>query len=218
MFVRVDRVSLVRSGRIGLDQVELDLPEGSQIQIGGPSGSGKTTLLKLIAGLLKPDQGTVTWEHEDIWRMPRLTKQIKQAKFGMVFQTDALFDSLSILENVALPLINRNVAPDEASAKSLELLRLFSIEHTANALPEALSGGMKKRVGLARALISQPSVLLADDPLAGLDPHTARSVCQAIEEASKGRTRVIVSSDPIPWLWPLRRFSMNSGRLEEVHV
>lgn len=191
------------------------MPPGSQVQVFGPSGGGKTTLLKTLAGLLPASVGAVYWDDENVAGLSFSQKQARLAQFGMVFQTDALFDSMTVLENVQLPLLKRQVPPNEAKSLAQAVLAEVSLSFAEGFLPEELSGGMKKRAGLARAIVSGPSVLLADEPLAGLDPHTARSVCRVLEKASMGKTLVVSSPDVIPWLPAQRVFRLEGGVMEE---
>jgi phospholipid/cholesterol/gamma-HCH transport system ATP-binding protein len=131
----------------------------------------------------------------------------------MVFQTDALFDSLTVLDNVLLPLRRRRVPEREARTMAEEVLAAVGLSSAAATFPERLSGGMRKRTGLARAVVARPQVLLADDPLAGLDPATAKQVCQVLEAVSTGRTLIIAAPEPLPFLELPRWLYLKSGRI-----
>jgi phospholipid/cholesterol/gamma-HCH transport system ATP-binding protein len=131
----------------------------------------------------------------------------------MVFQSDALFDSMSVLENVLLPLVKRQVPRAEAEGRAREVLSRVGLEAAASKRPESLSGGMKKRVGVARAIVSRPSVLLADDPFAGLDPATERSIGELLLEVSSGCTLIAALPDPSPALPLPRVLRFENGRL-----
>lgn len=200
MELRADRLSVWRGERPVLRDVDCTLEPGSRVLVLGRSGAGKTALLKVLAGLVAPTQGRVLWNGEDVARMPPALKRSRQAAFGMVFQTDALFDSMTVRHNVLLPLERRRVPHEEARARVDEVLRAVGLADAADTLPERLSGGMRKRVGLARALAARPSVLLADDPLAGLDPGTARQVARVLEEVAGTGSLIIAAPDVPPEL------------------
>lgn len=205
MELRADRLSVLRGARPVLRDVSCTLPPGSRVLMLGRSGAGKTTLFKALAGLVTPSSGHVLWNGEDVARMAPAEKRARQAAFGMVFQTDALFDSMTVRRNVLLPLECRRVPRDEAEARADEVLRAVGLTEAADALPERLSGGMRKRAGIARALAARPSVLLADDPFAGLDPGTARQVARVLLEVAGSGTLIIASHDVPPEL-PLSRW------------
>lgn len=198
----------VRHGEVvALDEASLRVRPGERVLLLGWTGSGKTTLLKVLAGLLRPDAGTVRWDGEDPFGLSPAVRRARQAAFGMVFQADALFDSMDVLANVELPLLRRGVAPDEARARAREVLAHVGLAEAEAVFPERLSGGMRKRAGLARAIVARPQVLLADDPLAGLDPATAGEVTARIAQAAEGRTLIWAAVEPPPtlpfarWVW-----------------
>ncbi len=213
MELRADRLTVRRGARSVLREVDCVLPHGSRALVLGRSGAGKTTLLKALAGLVPASEGSVRWDGQEVARLSAAQRRERQAAFGMVFQTDALFDSLTVRDNVLLPLRNRGVTAEEAQARANEVLQAVGLLEAANALPERLSGGMKKRAGIARALAARPSVLLADDPFAGLDPGTARQVARVLLEVAGGGTLLVVAPDapselPLPrWLY------LRDGRL-----
>jgi phospholipid/cholesterol/gamma-HCH transport system ATP-binding protein len=180
--------------------VTIDVPEGTTFVVLGASGSGKTVLLKHVIGLLKPDQGSV---HVDGLEMSALSgRALNEARrvFGMVFQGAALFDSMTVFENVAFPLREkeRHVRPDELRARVVESLRVVDLgEDVLPLWPSQLSGGMRKRVALARALVANPKVVLYDEPTTGLDPITTDSVDSMIRQAKDRRrvTSMVISHD-----------------------
>jgi phospholipid/cholesterol/gamma-HCH transport system ATP-binding protein len=180
--------------------VTIDVPEGTTFVVLGASGSGKTVLLKHVIGLLKPDQGSV---HVDGLEMSALSgRALNEARrvFGMVFQGAALFDSMTVFENVAFPLREkeRHVRPDELRARVVESLRVVDLgEDVLPLWPSQLSGGMRKRVALARALVANPKVVLYDEPTTGLDPITTDSVDSMIRQAKdrRGVTSMVISHD-----------------------
>jgi phospholipid/cholesterol/gamma-HCH transport system ATP-binding protein len=146
----------------------------------GASGSGKSTILKLIMGLDKPDEGEILVENEDITRLGERELVHVRQKIGMVFQESALFDSLTVRENVAYRLYEHDVHEDEINKKVREVLGFVGLEDAIDKMPSELSGGMKRRVALARALIDQPSIMLYDEPTAGLDPVTSKKINELI--------------------------------------
>jgi len=197
-------------GRPALDGVSLELPAGTQALLLGRSGAGKTVLLKSLAGLLPGALPSIRWDGQPV--TPRALKERRSA-FGMVFQNDALFDSATVRENVELPLLRRGVAFAEAAARAEEALSQVGLLDAAELLPEALSGGMRKRAGLARALVARPEVLLLDDPLAGLDPATAHGVAELLLQAASGRTLLLAAGEPPPQLRPPRWIWLQRGRV-----
>lgn len=207
----LQQLRFTRSPRFSLGPLDLHLASGEHVLVLGNSGSGKSTLLKLLAGLLRPDQGSLRWDEEDPWALSAEQRRDRQAAFGMVFQSDALFDSDTVLQNVQLPLLKRGVPKGEAHARAEEALAQVGLTPAASQLPEQLSGGMKKRVGIARAIVARPQILLADDPLAGLDPHTARKVSEVLQAAAAGRTLIVAMPDPVPELRLARVVRLEKG-------
>ncbi|WP_224248309.1 ABC transporter ATP-binding protein [Hyalangium gracile] len=183
-----------------LTGINLTIPEGSTCVILGGSGSGKTVLMKHMIGLLKPDQGQVLIDGEDIVPLGDVELERVRRKFGMVFQAAALFDSMNVFENVAFPLReHRKELPEEQVRQivrsKLDLMGLpVSVE---SKFPADLSGGMRKRVGLARAVILDPKIVLYDEPTTGLDPITTDYVDEMILEAQAQLkvTSVVISHD-----------------------
>lgn len=207
----------VRFGAVeALHDVSVKVEPGERVVVTGQAASGKTTWLKCLAGLQRPTSGKVTWGDDDVAALTVDERRQRQSAFGMVFQSDALFDSLTVLDNVLLPLVKRGVPKEEARARAEEVLRRVGLEAAASKRPEELSGGMKKRAGVARAIVAQPSVLLADDPFAGLDPVTERSIADLLLEVSAGRTLVAALPDPVESLPLPRVLRFEAGRLTEV--
>jgi phospholipid/cholesterol/gamma-HCH transport system ATP-binding protein len=202
-------------GRVhALEDVSLTVPPGSRLVLCGPAGAGKTSLLKCLAGLVRPTSGVVRWAGRDVATLSTDQRRTAQVAFGMVFQTDALFDSMTVLDNVLLPLRKRGVAEDEAKARAMEALERVGLKDAALKRPEVLSGGMKKRAGVARAIVARPEVLLADDPFAGLDPVTEGSIASLLLEVSQGRTLLVALPDPVVSLPVERTLRIVGGRLE----
>jgi phospholipid/cholesterol/gamma-HCH transport system ATP-binding protein len=195
-----------------LDGVTLAVAPGDRLLLYGPAGGGKTSLLKCLAGLVRPTAGQVTWGGRDVAALSPVARRAAQVAFGMVFQTDALFDSMTVLDNVLLPLRKRGVAEGEAKARALEALDRVGLRDAALQRPEVLSGGMKKRAGVARAIVARPAVLLADDPFAGLDPVTEGSIAALLLEVSAGRSLIVALPDPVASLPIERRLRLVDGR------
>lgn len=199
-----------------LEDVSLAVPGGSRLVLGGPAGGGKTSLLKCLAGLIAPTAGRVRWDGQDVAAMTKDARRAAQVAFGMVFQTDALFDSMTVLENVVLPLRKRGVDEAEAKARALQALERVGLKDAALKRPEVLSGGMKKRAGVARAIVARPVVLLADDPFAGLDPVTEGSIASLLLEVSEGKTLIVAVPDPVASLPIARVVRLVGGRVERL--
>jgi phospholipid/cholesterol/gamma-HCH transport system ATP-binding protein len=161
--------------------VSFRLPFGETKALFGVAGSGKSTVLKLALGLLQPDCGHITVLGNEVTRMRELDLFPMRERIGMVFQESALFDSLTVRENVAFRLIEeKGVYDDETDRRVREALRFVELEHTLDLFPSELSGGMRRRVAIARAIITQPELLLYDSPTAGLDPVTSNTIVELI--------------------------------------
>jgi phospholipid/cholesterol/gamma-HCH transport system ATP-binding protein len=163
-----------------LNGVSFRMFRGETRIIIGASGSGKSTILKLIMGLDKPDEGQIFIEGKDITGMSEEDLSEVRQKIGMVFQESALFDSLTVRENVAYRLYEMGADEDEIDKKVRESLGFVGLEEAIDKMPSELSGGMKRRVALARALISEPQIMLYDEPTAGLDPITSKKINELI--------------------------------------
>lgn len=164
-----------------LDKISFQLTRGETKVLLGEAGTGKTLILKLALGLLKPDAGRITVLGEEISAMPEQDMYPFRRKIGMVFQESALFDSLTVEENVAYRLIEETgQITDEIHARVLEALEFVELAQTYNLFPSELSGGMRRRVAIARAIITQPEVLLYDSPTGGLDPVTSNTIIQLV--------------------------------------
>ena len=171
-------VHLAFDDRNVLNNLSFKVMRGETKIILGGSGGGKSTIIKLVLGLLKPDAGRVFVDGEDITHYSEIQMMGVRAKIGMVFQEGALFDSLSVYENVAYRLDEQGVPPDEIEPEVRRMLRFVNLEDAIDKMPAELSGGMRRRVGIARALIGDPKIVLFDEPTAGLDPPTARTICE----------------------------------------
>ncbi|HWX41946.1 MAG TPA: ATP-binding cassette domain-containing protein [Blastocatellia bacterium] len=164
--------------RVILEDVSFTVAPGETKIIMGGSGTGKSTALKLVLGLIKPDSGSILINGEDVAQLSE--KQMTQVRknIGMVFQDGALFDSLSVYENVGYRLFEKGVPEPEIQEEVRRMLNFVNMEDSMYMMPAELSGGMRRRVGIARALIGNPKLILFDEPTAGLDPPTARTICE----------------------------------------
>jgi phospholipid/cholesterol/gamma-HCH transport system ATP-binding protein len=171
---------------IGFDEgdvlrgVTFQVQERETLILMGETGTGKTLTLKMAAGLLTPTSGSVEVLGKEVSEMKESELLGLRRKIGFVFQEGALFDSLSVAENVAYRLREERVAEEEIESRVLEVLRFVELEHTVDQLPSELSGGMRRRVSIARALITQPPIVLYDSPTAGLDPVTSQTIITLI--------------------------------------
>lgn len=171
-------VRLAFDDKVILDGVSFTVRRGETKCILGRSGGGKSTTIRLILGLLKPDSGQILIDGEDITGFSEEEMMRVRQKIGMVFQEGALFDSLSVYENVAYRLREQNVEEEEIEHEVRRMLRFVDLEDAIDKMPNELSGGMRRRVGIARALVGDPEIVLYDEPTAGLDPPTARTICE----------------------------------------
>ena len=174
-------------GRQVLDGVDLDVAPGKSLVVIGGSGVGKSVTLKCALGLMKPDAGQVLVDGADVTRMPAAIRAHAMRKFGMLFQGGALFDSLTVWENIAFRLLYADkVARKEARERAIEAMRKVRLTPDfADVRPIELSGGMQKRAGLARAIIAKPDILFFDEPTTGLDPITADAINDLIIDMVK---------------------------------
>lgn len=171
-------VDLAFDDQVILSDVSFCVGRGETRFVLGGSGTGKSTVIKLVLGLLKPDAGQVFVEGEDITEFDDVELMRIRKKIGMVFQEGALFDSLSVYDNVAYRLHEAGVDEDEVEHEVRRMLHFVDLEDAIDKMPIELSGGMRRRVGIARALVGNPNIVLFDEPTAGLDPPTARTICE----------------------------------------
>jgi phospholipid/cholesterol/gamma-HCH transport system ATP-binding protein len=176
-----DDVSISFEGKTVLDGVSFELKRGETKVLFGVAGSGKSTILKLALGLVKPESGRIFVLGHEVSAMPEQDLFDVRRMIGMVFQESALFDSLTVRENVAYRLMEeKHVSDHEVEDRVRESLRFVELEHTLDMFPSELSGGMRRRVAIARAIATQPEVLLYDSPTGGLDPITSTRIIELI--------------------------------------
>ncbi|MBE0425512.1 MAG: ABC transporter ATP-binding protein [Nitrospirae bacterium] len=169
-----------------LKGIDLEVEKGESMVVIGGSGSGKSVLLKHIIGILKPDEGNILINSTDITTLKEKELYEIRKKFGMLFQMSALFDSMCVWENVGFALMrHKKLNEKEAKAVAIEKLRLVGLVGVEDLMPAELSGGMKKRVGLARAIAHEPEILLYDEPTTGLDPIMADAINELVAEMKK---------------------------------
>lgn len=161
-----------------LNGISFKVRRGETKIVLGRSGGGKSTVIRLILGLIKPDSGQILIDGEDMTNFNEAEMMHIRKKIGMVFQEGALFDSLSVYENVAYRLHERGIKEEEVETEVRRMLQFVDLEDAIDKMPDELSGGMRRRVGIARALVGDPKIVLFDEPTAGLDPPTARTICE----------------------------------------
>ena len=175
-----DNVSIAFENNVVLNGVSFQLPRGDTKALFGVAGSGKSTILKLTLGLLRPDGGRIFLLGEEVTAMTEQQLFDLRRRVGIVFQESALFDSLTVRDNVAFRLMEEHISDEEIDHRVREVLRFVELEHTIDMFPAELSGGMRRRVAIARAIITQPEALLYDSPTGGLDPVTSNTIVELI--------------------------------------
>ncbi len=179
--------------------VDLEVKRGENVAVLGRSGTGKSVLIKLIVGLLKPDAGSIIVLGQDVEKLQGLELDQFRQKVGFSFQSSALYDSMSIRENLEFPLVRniRNLSRADIDKAVEEALDSVGLSQTINQMPSELSGGQRKRVGIARTLILKPDIMLYDEPTSGLDPITSIEINNLINEVRErfGATSIIITHD-----------------------
>jgi len=182
-----------------LDGVSFTVAEGESLAIVGPSGTGKSVLLKHLIGLLQPDSGRVLVDDTDVWSLDAFERNTLRRKFGMSFQEGALFDSMTVYENVAFPLRRSRTPATRVRQRVRECLDTVHLEGIESRYPSELSGGMRRRVGFARAIAHEPEILLFDEPNTGLDPIMTDIIDEVIlEMREKTRATIVTITHHIP--------------------
>jgi phospholipid/cholesterol/gamma-HCH transport system ATP-binding protein len=215
--IRFDNVTKSFDDELVLDGVSFDVPRGTACCIMGRSGTGKSVTLKLLMGLLKPDEGKIYVNDVEIEALDSARLVEVRKTMGFLFQYSALFDSLSVAENVAFPLRRHTpMSKAEIAGAVRERLADVGLEADLDKMPLDLSGGMRKRVGLARALALKPSILLVDEPSSGLDPITTREIDKLLMDLkSSGKTTMVVVTHDVP---SARRIGDKLVILHEGHI
>jgi phospholipid/cholesterol/gamma-HCH transport system ATP-binding protein len=196
--IEIKGLSKSFNGRVVLDDISANFQQGKTNMVIGGSGTGKSVLLKCMIGILVPEKGKVLYDGRDfLTAHPDVVKEIRR-EMGVLFQGGALFDSKSVLENVRFPLDTLSSMPlDEKNEQAMLCLQRVGLENAALLMPSEISGGMKKRVGIARAIVMNPKYLFCDEPNSGLDPLTAVKIDYLIQEITQeyNMTTVVISHD-----------------------
>jgi phospholipid/cholesterol/gamma-HCH transport system ATP-binding protein len=214
-----DKVSIGFDGKPVLKDISFHVDHGQTMIILGPAGTGKSVLMKLANGLLQPDSGTIDVFGQRITSMRERDMFKLRERIGMVFQESALFDSLSVEDNVAYRLHEEHMPEDEAHAKVVEALRFVELEHAISKFPAELSGGMRRRVSIARAIITNPDLILYDSPTGGLDPITSTTIIElVVKQRDVSRTTSLLITHRIQDAFTLatHRFNSTTGHMEPI--
>lgn len=211
-------VAIAYDRNVVLDGVSFRLPHGETKAVFGVAGSGKSTLLKLAAGLIKPDRGHIYTLGQDVTAMKEEDLFELRRDVGIVFQESALFDSLTVRENVAFRLLEEGEgSEEEIEARVREVLRFVELEHTLDKFPAELSGGMRRRVAIARAIITKPGVLLYDSPTGGLDPVTSTTIIELIvkqRDVSKTSSLLVTHRLQDAFMMANHHFNQQTNQME----
>ena len=218
--IRFEKVSKRFGRKVVLDEIDMEIRKGETFVIVGSSGAGKSVTLKHMVRLLTPDSGRVFVGDDVVSESRGSQLEAIRSRFGFLFQGAALLQWLAVGENVALPLREKTDMDDESiGVQVVEKLKLVGLEDALAKLPSDLSGGMRKRVGLARAIVTKPEIILYDEPTSGLDPVTSRSIDRLIDSMRRelGVTSIVVTHDLHSALAIGTRIAMlHEGRIEEV--
>lgn len=196
--IRIENITKYHQGRVVLDDVSLEIEEGLNLGLIGPGGAGKSLLMKIVCGLVQPDDGDVYIDGTDVFSLSTTELADLRFRIGMLFQNYALFDFMTVAENISFPLRQEGThTEEEIEQKVQQALEDISLPGIGHQYPRELSGGMKKRVSFARAVIRRPPILFYDDPTAGLDPVTSSKIFILLQEmkTESGITSVTISHD-----------------------
>jgi phospholipid/cholesterol/gamma-HCH transport system ATP-binding protein len=202
-----------------LQNISFTVYRGETRIILGPAGGGKSVLMKLANGLIRPDSGTIRVFGEDVTRMRETDLFKLRARIGMVFQESALFDSLSVEDNVAYRLHEDRVPDEEAHKRVVEALQFVELENTIEKFPSELSGGMRRRVSIARAIIAKPDLILYDSPTGGLDPITSTTIIDLVikqRDVTHTTSLLITHRLQDAFLLARNRFNQQTGKIEPI--
>ena len=191
--IRVEDLRKSFHGKVVLDGIDLSIADGESLVVVGPSGTGKSVLLKHLIGLVSPDSGRIFVDGRDFWALSNRERTEVRKEFGMSFQEGALFDSMSVFDNVAFPLRRSGRPPAEVRERVRECLALVRLPNVEGKRPSELSGGMRRRVGFARAIAHRPEILLFDEPNTGLDPIMTDVIAGVILEIRKQMQPTVVT-------------------------
>ena len=212
-------VTIGFNGHPVLDNISFSIAHGETRILLGPAGVGKSVLLKLANGLIKPDSGSILVFGQEVTTMSEENLFVLRGGIGTVFQEGALFDSLTIRDNVGYRLTDEKVNPDEIESRVREALRFVELEQTLDKFPSELSGGMRRRVAIARAIISRPDLLLYDSPTGGLDPITSTTIIELIiKQRDVYKTSSLLVSHRLQDAFTLatHRFNQESNKMEHL--
>jgi len=217
--VAYNDVSISFDGKPVLEKISFTVQRAETRIILGPAGCGKSVLMKLANGLLRPDSGTIEVFGQEITTMPEKGLFKLRARIGMVFQESALFDSLSVEDNVAYRLHEDGVPEEEAHKRVVEALQFVELEHAIAKFPSELSGGMRRRVSIARAIISSPDLILYDSPTGGLDPITSTTIIElVVKQRDVSHTTSLLITHRLQDAFALarNRFNPETGKMELI--
>lgn len=218
--IKIRKLKIAFGSKVVLDEIDLDLYPGETLAVIGPSGTGKSTVLKVMTGLLAPTSGSVVIQGREVSGFVEAEWDELRKFMGVVFQYSALFDFLTVGENVAFGLRRHfNLPEEEIQAKVTDLLQMVGLPGTNNMMPSELSGGMKKRVGLARALAMQPQIVFYDEPTAGLDPVMTMTISRLIRKTQEqlGVASLLVTHDMESAFLAADRIAMlHNGKIVQI--
>lgn len=217
--VVVDDVSITFDIKPVLQNISFTVHRGETRIILGPAGGGKSVVMKLVNGLIRPDSGTICVFGENVTRMHETDLFKLRERIGMVFQESALFDSLSVEDNVAYRLHEDRVPEEEAHERVIEALQFVELENTIAKFPSELSGGMRRRVSIARAIIAKPDLILYDSPTGGLDPITSTTIIDLVikqRDVTHTTSLLITHRLQDAFLLARNRFNQQTGKIEPI--
>lgn len=198
--IKVENLHKSFNGNKVLNGISFEVPKGTTTVVLGRSGTGKSVLLKCIVRLLKPDSGSIFIDGKNVFELNRKELNELRKNIGFLFQSAALYDSMTVKENLAFPLLRHTeLTENEIESKIAEMLELVGLSDAINKMPAELSGGQKKRIGLARALILRPKIMLYDEPTTGLDPVTSKEIARLIVDMQNKfqMTNIVVTHDMV---------------------
>ncbi|WP_442886344.1 ABC transporter ATP-binding protein [Edaphobacter sp. HDX4] len=217
--VAFENVSISFDLKKVLDDISFSVAQGETRIILGPAGGGKSVLMKLTNGLLRPDSGTIRVFGQEVSSMPEQELFKLRGKIGMVFQESALFDSLSVEDNVAYRLHEEHVPEKEAHERVIEALKFVELEQAVTKFPSELSGGMRRRVSIARAIISRPDLILYDSPTGGLDPITSTTIIELVmkqRDVNHTTSLMITHRLQDAFTLAMNRFNPETGKMQPI--